>query len=155
MHKLLYAKIATTMKTNKNDEFQWNLRLFQLKFSVLLQFNEVIIILKEKREFFVFNWLKNWKLYVLKVRRFATPSAGESSGLGHIGTTGHRAQFCCGLWLDGWLNHQANGDGLMLWRNRSKVLNLREKETRVAERGKGGVSIFVHIFVMNNIYIKI
>jgi hypothetical protein len=55
------------------------------------------------------------KLFVLKVRRVATTSAGERSGLDHIGTTGHRAQFCCGLWLDGWLNHQAHGDRLMLW----------------------------------------
>ena len=79
-------------------------KTFSIEILSLLQFNEVLIIVKEKRESFVFNPLKTEKLYVLKVRRIAASSAGESSGLGHIGTSGHRAQFCCGLWLDGWLN---------------------------------------------------
>jgi hypothetical protein len=72
-----------------------------LKFSVLLQFDEVLMIVRAKERSVFVELIKEVKLFVLKVRRVATTSAGERSGLDHIGTTGHRAQFCCGLWLDG------------------------------------------------------
>lgn len=127
-------------------------KAFSLKFSILLQFDEVLIIVRAKETiFFLLNWLKKWNVYVLKVRRVATSSAGESSGLGHIGITGHRAQFCCGLWLDRrWTTKLTE----IVWCDDKKGQKFRfsqseteRKRTRNAERKWEGKDAFLYLYL--------